>query len=665
MLASQSDATLKELIETMGTPVFIVEIEDGPAFRYLASNSCHEEMTGLKDDILSGHRPHDVVPAETARDVEERYAECLARGERIQYIQHYQLPTGWRWWHTNLTPVRSEDGRIVRLVGISTDITSQKQFEQELGKSRERFHLALNSANDGLWDWDVQSGHVYYSPVWCKLLGYDTEQLPERIETWFDRIHEDDASEAHRLLEAHLKGEKDSFEHDQRLRARNGDYIWIAAKGRAYHDEEGQTVRIVGTISDISKRKSAEMALESSERRFRDLIEGSLQGICIHRGYKPLFVNEAFARIYGFNSPEEVLELTDILGLIPEKDRETAWQRWLYSLEDHNHQFTTQARNLTAEGHSIWVEVMGRAVEWMKEPAQQITVIDITDHKHFEQELLYSRDTLESQAEELKRLAEDLEVARQDAERQGEVAEAANRAKSHFLAAMSHELRTPLNAILGFSEIIANESFGKNSVPEYTEYARDIQESGRHLLELINDILDLAKIEAGRLELHPVFLHVDEVLEPCLRLNRVRAQEKNLTMNMEIIPGAEQIRADERAIKQIVFNLLSNAIKFTPEGGSISVRISNTPAGEIAIAVSDDGVGIAKEDIERILRPFEQADNSYQRGSGGTGLGLSLVRSLTELHGGRLEIESEPERGTTMRVYFPLECEQPKLRAVS
>jgi len=218
---------------------------------------------------------------------------------------------------------------------------------------------------------------------------------------------------------------------------------------------------------------------------------------------------------------------------------------------------------------------------------------------------------------------------------------------------MSHELRTPLNAILGFSEIIAKQVFGEVGSPRYAEYAGDIHASGSHLLSLINDLLDVAKIEAGRMEIEPCELDVQRCLETALKIIAVKARERRQELVIEVDPSAPMLVADERALKQILINLVSNAVKFTPEGGRITVLASRARCGSFQIMVEDNGPGIPIEKLDKIFKPFSQVDNRYDRQGGGTGLGLALVRGLAELHGGRAWLESELGKGCRAFVVLP------------
>jgi PAS domain S-box-containing protein len=227
------------------------------------------------------------------------------------------------------------------------------------------------------------------------------------------------------------------------------------------------------------------------------------------------------------------------------------------------------------------------------------------------------------------------------------------RAKSEFLANMSHELRTPLNAINGFSEILARQMYGPLGDPRYREYAGDINRSGHHLLAVINDILDLSKIEAGRYDLDERPVDVQRAIDEAIRLVRPRLDEGNLHLSRRIARDLPALHADERSVRQILLNLLSNATKFTPRGGRIQVRSRLNRMGEFELTVADNGIGMRAKDIPLALEPFRQLDSVMSRKFAGTGLGLPLVQSLAELHGGRLEIESQPARGTTVTVAFP------------
>lgn len=234
-----------------------------------------------------------------------------------------------------------------------------------------------------------------------------------------------------------------------------------------------------------------------------------------------------------------------------------------------------------------------------------------------------------------------------------ERAELANRSKSEFLANMSHELRTPLNAIIGFSEILENELMGPLGAPCYKDYALNIRESGTHLLDIINDILDLSKIEAGKDLLLEEIIDLSRTLRSCARLMEMRAENAKISLIDKISPGLPAMRADERKMKQIFINLLSNAVKFTPEGGQVTLSAAHLEGGGIEIAVADTGIGIAAEDIPKALLPFKQIDNSLSRKYNGTGLGLPLADNFTRMHGGTLTLESTVGQGTRVVLFFP------------
>jgi two-component system, cell cycle sensor histidine kinase DivJ len=285
-----------------------------------------------------------------------------------------------------------------------------------------------------------------------------------------------------------------------------------------------------------------------------------------------------------------------------------------------------EVRLRRGDGSYIWTEMRCRPAAPVRGEAADIVAVtrDISERKAQERALIEARD----------------------------LAEEASRAKSHFLANMSHELRTPLNAIIGFSEVMTHQMFGPVGSPRYLEYARLINESGGHLLELINGILDMSKIEAGKFELCEELFDLEDVAAQALRFVKLQADRKGLALRMGVGDGARQIFADKRAVKQMLVNLVTNGVKFTPRGGQVIVAAVRN-AGGIEIAVSDTGVGISQKDLEKLGKPFEQVDGAHTRAQEGTGLGLALVKALSAMHGGEAAIQSSLGEGTTVRVRLP------------
>lgn len=246
-------------------------------------------------------------------------------------------------------------------------------------------------------------------------------------------------------------------------------------------------------------------------------------------------------------------------------------------------------------------------------------------------------------------------VDRQEAEKrllaeEKRAAERASASKTTFIANVSHELRTPLNAIIGFSEMIRTQALGPIGKPKYIEYAGDIHQSGQHLLSLINDLLDMNKIESGKFELHPQQVDIDRLTVECCDLIRGQAEKASIALKREVDPNLPAIESDPRVIKQIVLNMLSNAVKFTPADGLVTLRISQDETGRIVIEVKDTGIGIAREDVDKIMKPFGQIRNSLTDKHRGSGLGLPLIAEFTKLLGGSFHLQSEPGEGTQVKI---------------
>ncbi|WP_158045089.1 sensor histidine kinase [Skermanella pratensis] len=278
------------------------------------------------------------------------------------------------------------------------------------------------------------------------------------------------------------------------------------------------------------------------------------------------------------------------------------------------------------DGAAVCVEACGVPMACQPDSLVLLTVRDISDHRRTEAALRRAK----------------------------EQAELANRTRSQFLANMSHELRTPLNAIIGFSEIIADEAFGPTGQPLYTEYARDIRDGGRHLLTVINDILDYSKVEDGKMELYEDIGDIAEIIAASVRVVIGRAESADVRITQEIQENLPHVLADAMKLKQVLLNLLSNAVKFTARGGNVTVSAAVAPDGGLDVTVADTGIGMTKAEIAMALEPFTQIESDLSRRYEGTGLGLPITNSLVELHGGRLLIASTPSVGTRVTVHLPV-----------
>jgi len=362
-------------------------------------------------------------------------------------------------------------------------------------------------------------------------------------------------------------------------------------------------------------------------------------------------------------------EMYRIAGLAPGLDAPGFWtfpdivhpddreevRRQLHLTAGGGGAFDTEFRLIRPDGSEKLVHGIARrdAVEESGEIRIIGAFVDISGYKSVTGDMAQSLAEAEAARAEAEAARAEAEAVRAEAEAARDEAEAANRSKSDFLAVMSHELRTPLNSILGFSEIIKDQLFGPIGTPRYADYAADIMESGEHLLGVINDILDLSKIEAGHMELNEEPVDLLTVMQDATNLVQERAAAKGILLKISLPHDLPMIRADGRLIRQMLINLLANAVEHTLKGGWIAVTAERGDKGGIAVAVADNGVGIAPEDLPRVVKPFHTKSEQISGKSRGTGLGLPLVKSLIERHGGEFHIESTPGTGTMVVLTFP------------
>lgn len=505
--------------------------------------------------------------------------------------------------------------------GTATDVTAMIRATDEAAATRNTLLRAIEASPAAFCLFDAEDRLIAWN---TRYAGYFAPSLPLTAGLTFEKLVR------HRANMDQLPA-NETWIQDRLRRHRypGAPFEMQGTDGRYYlieesRSEDGGTISV---FSDISVLKATEAALRASEARYRSLTAISTAGILhLRRDGDILFANAAMASMLGSDAAWQLIGRS-LRTLAPADVWGRLQDRFAQATGDEPVQFEVDLHMAGQTPRSLMMTVVPFPDSHPGAiPSYLFTAVDISERKQAERDLSVAKDQ----------------------------AELANRAKSEFLANISHELRTPLNAIIGFSEVIDGEIFGPIGNERYKSYISDIGDSGRHLLGIINDLLDISKIEAGKFDLHPETIDLPSLVDGVIRLIAPRAADQRLQLQKDICNPSPLLIADARSVRQILLNLLSNAVKFTPVGGRVAILSDTSEIGWCRLIVEDNGIGIAPADIDKVLTPFGQADSALNRRHQGTGLGLPLSRALTELHGGLFALDSLPGRGTRVTVRLPL-----------
>jgi len=581
--------------------------------------------------VIASVLPEDSarVRAETSQALAARETNLVTRMRRrmpdgqVRQVQLYQRFTF------------DESGRPLRSQGATRDITVEVEAAERFRAQAEALHDAQRrleraslSIHEGHWEMDLVSRKHWASSSYCVLLGYDPSEVALETMEQVDRfIHPDDLPPSREISERHIESGT-PYQHEIRVRHKDGSYRWFLVRGLAERDADGRPIRLSGSVQDIHKQKLAESALADARQRFERAIRGTQDGLwewdLVRRS---LWVSPRFEAILGYSEGAISGALKSPDELVHPEDRETSESAQRAHFEQ-NQPCDLEVRMRAASGEYRWVRMRGQSErDAFGRPLRLAgSMQDVTEARAARDALIHA----------------------------SEAAQAANRSKSAFLANVSHEIRTPMNGILGMTSLLLDTPLEAAQ----REFAETIHASASSLLAVINDILDFSKIEAGKLDIDVSAMSPAESVEEVRAILAFQAAAKSLRLEASMDPSVpRRVLGDRQRIRQCLINLVSNAIKFT-HTGTISVRVlpvsSENGMALTRFEVRDTGIGIAPETLSTLFQPFTQADSSTTRHFGGTGLGLSIVRRLVELMGGEVGVESELGRGSNFWFVLPL-----------
>ncbi|MER8375388.1 ATP-binding protein [Mesorhizobium sp. M1406] len=527
-------------------------------------------------------------------------------------------------------------------------------------EAHQRIDMALVRGRCGLWDWDMVRGKMYWSRSMYDMLGYKPCDTMLSFGEVDQIIHPEDG-DLFQLANRIVAREIDHIDQVFRMRHADGQWVWMRARAQVI-DPEAPEIQLIGIAVDVTEQRHLALRSEAADLRLRTAIENINESFVLWDSAQRLIMcNSKYQQDNGL-SDRDVMPGTARAAL---EERMLAFASERRLANTSGLQGGASFERQLADGRWLQVNELKTRDGGIVSVGSDITQIKLHQEKLVDSErrlMATIHDLSLARRAEEERSRELVDLNRKYMN-ETERAEAANRAKSEFLANMSHELRTPLNAIIGFSELMEQGLFGPLGSERYEEYATDINSSGKYLLGVINDILDMSKIEAGQFSLDREEIDLGPLISETVRVVSLQATQKAITVETRIADALTLV-ADRRAIKQIVINLLSNAVKFTGQGGHISVRARNT-SGALVLTIEDNGCGIPKDALGKLGRPFEQVQNQFSKSHAGSGLGLAISRSLAELQGGALKIRSTEGVGTIVSVRIPLRKAAPAIRVAA
>ncbi len=558
---------------------------------------------------------------------------------------------GWRRQVSSEVTVFVGTSLVLVILGFAYHAQTARAEEADFiySETQTRVYMALRRGRSGLWDWDLARGAVFWSPSMFDLLGLPPYSRLLSAGEVAERVHPDDG-DLIELADALLRAENGQVDQEFRMRHADGHWVWIRARGEVTRDTD-DTPHLIGIAVDVTEQKRLAEASRMADMRLRDAVEAVSEAFVLWDADNRLVLcNKKYQELYRL--PDELVRpgttYHDILAagtdpiiantLPAEADGEIGARSVEARIDDGRWLQINERR--TKDGGFVSV---GTDITALKQHQNQLleNERELTANVR---DLRKSRQQLERQAQQLVELAEKYA---QEKDR----AEDANRIKSEFMANVSHELRTPLNAIIGFSDLMLSGTFGELGDKKYGEYCADIRQSGHFLLEIISDILDMTRLESGRISLDFEPIDIAALIAETVQAFAADAEQSQVRLETDI-SGNLNLIADRKAIRQILFNLVSNAIKFTADSGDVRIIARHSNDG-IMLIIEDTGIGIPEDALNKLGRPFEQVQSQLTRSHKGSGLGLAISHSLAALHHGSMTISSTPGVGTTVTIVLP------------
>lgn len=559
---------------------------------------------------------------------------------------------GWRDRLTQELVVFCATALVLALLAYAyfAQIARVEETDQVYAESQDRLHRALRHGHSGLWDWDLSRGAIFWSQSMFDMLKLERPEGLLSVGDVAGMVHTGDA-DLSEIAEGLVRSRGGSLDREFRMRRSDGVWLWIRARGEVVTDAMG-SLHLVGVGVDVTEHKRLAHASKTADLRLRDAIEAISEAFVLWDAENRIVTcNSNYKELYGLGEDEtrpgtpynQVIDAGRQLIVARTSHASTLARRGNRSIEAQleDGRWLQINERRTKDGGFVSV---GTDITALKRQAERLQSKERTLRQNM-QDLRASRQQIEMQAQQFVELAEAYWIEK-------ERAEDANRIKSEFLANVSHELRTPLNAIIGFSDLMTSQTFGPLGHRNYSDYASGIRESGGYLLSVISDILDMANIESGRVTLDPVDLDLSRAVRRTVEKHTLRAAEGDIKIAVHTDDTMPTIQADETAMRQVLDNLVSNAVKFSQPHGRITV-LAMQREGRAEIVVGDDGIGIPREALRKLGKPFEQVKSQLVRDHKGSGLGLAISRSLVEMHGGTLDIDSSEGKGTTVTVRLP------------